>query len=472
MKKTCLSILLFILIASLECPVSATLPSAKGLPKATEEAQVVVIAKIINQKFNLPNANDPNRGIFQIYPSGLYTLQLLLVVKGQLPSKFQVRLPEISTTSYGENIFTVAKDDRVLLILKYDADGSLVPVNNLLPLIKLATNQTFNSNQHTSTLLYLTSILLKSLSDPSVRLANLNAMRGVVDPQVVVGLIPYLNDPNMNVRGVVFECLATNQQVVVIPRLVELAMQMEKRNRGMGDHVLIALREFKTTDAVPYLNPLTFSDNLYLRTQAVYAIYKIANNTSIPFLILALHDPDPTGNIPAAATIAMHRLVPALGPVPLQSHDDYIKLKQSQTERIYQWWADELNRKHLTKEERTALTAQAEVPQKTEEIQLALYNPSVEVRHRAINALMITADQSSIPYLVLALQDPDATVSYNAYKTLHRLLSLPGEVSKIADYESHRDQEDQPLYDWWANHLKEAPVKIPDSTGFVPLIQH
>jgi hypothetical protein len=64
-----------------------------------------------------------------------------------------------------------------------------------------------------------------------------------------------------------------------------------------------------------------------------------------------------------------------------------------------------------------------------------------------------SADRTSVPYLVLALQDPDPVVSYGAYALLHRLLKALGPSRTRPEFEANRDAETQPIYAWWQDEL-------------------
>ena len=468
---------LCLLLSSITNALASLQPVSPSLMDTITQSDVIVEVEVLTfqRDLNAPDVNTNQEESFLskvhllIKPSGIYQFRVLKKLKGQVGNTIKVSLLYISAQNYNFAKIQVEPKTKALLFLKKE-NSNLIPVNSNVPLIAIDGNAEVPSG--ISVEQQVVRLLLASMNQPELRKSNAYLLRQNVDPQVTAVLYKYIDDPDLETKDAIYYCLATNQQVSIIPYIARLSHDLNINTKGKEADSVEALSTFTTVEAVPFLNPLLFEPDLRVRTKSAYSLYNIANKTSIPYLILALRDPDPDQDIPAGATVVLHRLVPALGKLSLKSHEDYINYREYETNHIYQWWMDELNGRHLTKAKEPAPIAQAEVPQKAENFQVNLYNPSVELRRRAINALTATADKSSIPYLVLALQDPDTIVSYNAYKALHDILSLPGEVSEMADYDSHRGQEDKPIYDWWTNHLKETPVKIPDSTGFVPLVQH
>lgn len=464
-------------LSSITNALASLRPVSPSLTDTVIQSDVIVEVELLTFRpsVNAPdiNTNQDEAFLSQVHllikPSGIYQFRVLKELKGQVGNTIKVSLPYISAQNYNLAKIKVEIGTRMLLFLKKE-NSNLIPVNSNIPLVAIDRNAEIPSG--ISVEQQVVYLLLASMNQPELRKSNAYLLRQTVDKQITAVLYKYIDDPDLETKDAIYYCLATNQQVSIIPYIARLSHDLNINTKGKEADSVEALSTFTTAEAVPSLNPLLFEPDLRVRTKSAYSLYNIANKTSIPYLILALRDPDPDQDIPAGATVLLHRLIPALGKLSLKSHEDYTNHREYETDYIYQWWIDELNGRHSTKAKDSAPTVQAEVPQKAENFQVNLYNPSVEVRRRAVNALIATAGKSIIPYLVLALQDPDTVVSYNAYKALHDILSLPGEVSEMADYDSHRGQEDKPIYDWWTNHLKETPVKIPDSTGFVPLVRH
>jgi hypothetical protein len=69
-------------------------------------------------------------------------------------------------------------------------------------------------------------------------------------------------------------------------------------------------------------------------------------------------------------------------------------------------------------------------------------------------ALEKLADRSSIPYLLIAVQDPDSTIAYTAYKKFFRLVDGQGLGQPRQAFEADREAVVKPLYDWWRDDLQ------------------
>ena len=87
-----------------------------------------------------------------------------------------------------------------------------------------------------------------------------------------------------------------------------------------------------------------------------------------------------------------------------------------------------------------------------------MFIPDVATRRAAAARLAQVGDAGSIPYLILALQDPDTqqpdvNVSYVAYKALHRLIPSLGPAEGSDAYAAERAAATQPIYDWWQDEL-------------------
>ena len=63
------------------------------------------------------------------------------------------------------------------------------------------------------------------------------------------------------------------------------------------------------------------------------------------------------------------------------------------------------------------------------------------------------AMQDDVPYLILALHDPDLDLSYQAYKTLHTILKLPSVLVDKLTYKTEPDLAAQSIYTWWRGHF-------------------
>jgi hypothetical protein len=164
--------------------------------------------------------------------------------------------------------------------------------------------------------------------------------------------------------------------------------------------------------------------------------------TDLPFLMLALRDKTICFKAYQRAMWVIRSLGAAEKEEKWETHKD-------EANRIlWDWWTDELNGKH-----QPVPPAPPALPTATPDLYPYLYFPVAQVREQALEKVTASADRTSVPYLVLALQDPDPVVSYGAYVLLHRLLKALGPARTRPEFEANRDAETQPIYAWWQDEL-------------------
>ena len=95
----------------------------------------------------------------------------------------------------------------------------------------------------------------------------------------------------------------------------------------------------------------------------------------------------------------------------------------------------------------------------------AVYDSSWQIREGAVRTLAKIEDVSSIPSLVLALNDPNSDVVYQAYFGLHTLIPSLGPVKTFVDFEKNRKAETALLLTWWKDELsgKHPKPKKPET---------
>jgi len=395
---------------------------------------------------------------------GAYEFDVTQTIKGDITTPLSVRLPSVLSYSYGEYWKSrpqILVGGYFLLLLRRNGT-TYIPTDSRLPLVPIPANTSIDKSS--SVTLQIANLLLPSGTNTSLRLADSYLLRTLTGPQLVVKLAPFITDPNVYVKDNVLACLAANQQVAVIPRIVELSSAPEFRNHP--SNAVPALQLFTVPDAVPYLNPLVFNGDYDVRVHTMYSLYKIADRTSLPFLILGLRDPDPIGNIPSGYYVALRRLVPDLGVYLPQSQSDFQSHFKAQVEQIDIWWSDELLGKHLKPGEHPAIPAV--LPNTPALLNPLLFMPDTSTRRAVASKLARLGDKSSIPYLILALQDPDpqqnnGNVSYVAYKILHRLIPALGPAEANGAFAASPEAAKQPIYHWWqeelmGKHLPKQPA--------------
>lgn len=457
------------LISCMQISASAiSMPYSKSLSEAISQSDVIIAARLVsyvpeqNYTHSLQGLLYAHMGVLR--PPGHYSFEVLNTLKGKSTAKLNSDLPVILSLYYNDEKLMINDGSQVLLVLKPNVSGQLAPLDPTLPMIPI-TQEAVDSIQRTDDVQsQVLNLMLASAADPALRQTETYLLRNVVDPQVVAGLAPYLNDPNVETRSNVLYCMAENQQVSVIPRIAALEREIEKRGNGTSADTVVTLGDFTTPDAVPYLNPLLFEATYYTRLNTMFSLGKIADQTSAPYLILALRDPDPQKIIPSGAWGLLHRIVLALKRPP-QDSDTFYRNREAETKILYDWWNDELNGKHIpnTPEGKKLLNYTLPDGVPVAALNTLLFQPVRTVREETISRLRKQANTSSIPYLVLALQDPDTTVAYQAYKILHRLIPTLGTGQSAAAFTANRDAATQPLYAWWndellGKHLPKPPV--------------
>ncbi len=433
------------------------------LVTAIGRAEVIVVGQI-NDYVADPQLPRKARSAFDpeassaatLQPSGKYSIGVIQALKGQCAPTLQLNLPPLLWVYYDSAQLSAHKGDSVLLMLNKSPQGDWIPVDSTVPLIRLANGSEGPAVDKTSGAVYaqVMDLMLASLADPQVRSANIYLLRDVVNPAVAQAMKQYSNDPDLRIRDHALNCLALNQDVTVIPLIAQLETAVDRTNHGSANSVG-ALDNLRTPLAVPYLNPLLFQSAYFSRLNAADALRNLADQTSIPYLILALRDPDPQHIIPYQAYWTLHRLIPELGP---PKDLPYFQVASAtEVQPIYKWWQDELQGKHphpLVTAPEVAKGIDATSP--TAKETRLLFDSSVVNRRLAVTALQKIGTRDTVPYLILALQDPDLEISYDAYTILSRLIPNLKEVKDSAAYAINKKALNQPIYNWWEDELKGA----------------
>jgi len=410
----------------------------------------------------------------RIKSRGEYTFEVLQNLKGQSEKSLQLKLPPVLSHYYGDARLKIEPGDEFLLLLKRDAQNHLVPTDDTLPLIPLATNSPTASNQvvaqtesAAAVQFRVLSSMLSGLTNPTIRQANVYLVHKTIDPQVVTGVAPYLDDTNVDIQDFVLYGLATNQQVSVIPRIVALDKKMgdDESPTSRSARSLVALQHFNTPAALLYLNPLLFDTSRIIRINTILGIQNYSDRSSIPYLLLSLRDPDSHKFIVPLAAQLLSRLIPQ---IERGKMDDALAGKRDEeVQHFFVWWRDELAGKHPHADEdkdRIVLnegeTHEAkELPQLNE----GLFMRSQYTRLAAVEALNKLADGSSVPYLIIALRDPNGDVAYGAHHVLARLVPALGPYLPRSTFDTSRDQLAEAGVKWWVKHLQDAEqARLPE----------
>ena len=331
------------------------------LSEAIGQAQIIVVARVITytpdaEAVRAQAEQRRNRGsgprildadglvnAVSLQSAGQYKVQIIQSVKGEekVGDILQLNLPQISAHYYNYAHFQVLPGNRVLLLLQQTGQ-SLSPVDPTLPLLKLSGTARPSQGDASAVSVSHTvvSLLLASLHDTELRKSHAYLLRDVADPLIPPALIPYQEDPDLNTRDSVLFCLATNQVVTAIPRIAQLERSLHQENSG--SEAVAALQAYTKPEAASYLNPLLLEQPSQVRLNASFALRVVADQKSVPYLFLALKDPDATTAY--SAYLTLHRLLPTLG-FP-RSSPEFEKNRDQALQPLYEWWEDELSGKH------------------------------------------------------------------------------------------------------------------------------
>lgn len=285
--------------------------------------------------------------VYSRKPPGRYRLRTLATIKGEVLPTFDLRATRVLSVYYGDPGIDIRDGSTLLLFLTRDGDGQLVPADPTRPAIPLATDvglPTEAEVKRGNALGIVTKLLIGSLSEPGTRRSSAYLLRDMAGEDIVAALTPYAESPDLELAESALSCLAANQKVEAIPKIARLEAAMKRKGMG-GSRVVTAIRQFRTPTAVPYLNQLLFDTNSdYTRINAAFTLLPMADRSSIPYLIVALQDPETQG---AVSFTAYQALVPMLGlPMAGLSEEEFAKRRTEVISAANVWWVDELQGKH------------------------------------------------------------------------------------------------------------------------------
>lgn len=296
----------------------------------------------------IPAVPSPSRLAFPptdslIAEAGTYRFRPLYFLKGKGHLPFHVAFPDLRTGPYNGSSFSLAEQDTVLLLLKYDSRGQLQPARTSPALIRLTNSNDTNQEPALggSVKERIVQLLSASLKDDALRPSAAYFLQGFSDACLPALLWPYAQDKNLLVRDAILFGLAFNQQVDAIPLIIKLNDRLLIQTDS-GANSVMALEGFRTPRAVPLLNQLLFNHSASVRMMAGQALRALRSRTSVPYLVLSLHDTNT--EVAAIAYFGLHEIMPSIGPY----HDSlyFDAHRQAEIKKIMAWWRDELNGAH------------------------------------------------------------------------------------------------------------------------------
>ena len=380
---------------------------------------------------------------------GKYDFDRISDITGKSSPKISLDIGYISrlvyTNLYAKHIsdWKLEKDSRVLLFLKRGANGKFVPTDELMPFLPVAAEAKANPSMEASKIDKVIHVLLTSLKDPENRRIITHFLLKIENPQIPIAMADYIDDPDINIRDNVLYCLGTNKQVSAIPLIAKFASEHQAM-------CITTLGDYWSKDAQQYLKPLLLNTNSGIRSSAICAVGRFSDYKTVPYLLFALQDKDWQKEIPEGADIILNYLV---SEGKLQEDtivgEDFFKHGKERIPKYYSWWNDELLGKHLDKEREKTLDSPPADNSPVEKLNPALFDPRVDIRRKAMALLQKRADGSSIPYLIMALRDPDQEVAYSAYQKVNPLAALTPMVQTAAQFNAKQRELADTLLEWW-----------------------
>jgi len=270
----------------------------------------------------------------EIRPRGAYDFHIEATIIGDLKGELSVELPRLANFYYDEAKLPVEKNGTFLLFLKRDKAGRWTPVDPTLPLLPISAKSIANANKLGKNAEYI-GILLDSLEDPVSRRVILYRLCGTMDKRIANEAFKFIDDKEPEIRDSALLCMATNQDVRAIQKIIQMEDDTEKK-MGSGVRCVRGLSLYHAPDAIPLLNPAIVGHSEYVRINAMFSLARIADKTSIPFLISAMEDDDSQHIMPYSAYETLHRMVPALGPP--KGEQEFLAHSDEEIQLLKQWW--------------------------------------------------------------------------------------------------------------------------------------
>jgi hypothetical protein len=464
--RSLLAICLFLLLYSLPATrLNASPPPPDTLPleQRIAKADIVAVAQMTSYAPATATTDNDFRpadmplSMTRVQPPGRYQFRKIQTIKGTLNSQFVLGLPGIFGYYYDGVRVPTRLNDYVLLMLSVDKSGELRPVDPTRPFDVLGHPETAVPVLRTE--FGVNDLVLQALAfsfrDPQLRQANVVELRETLGLPVMKALLPYIDDGNLRTRNSILCCYAANRQLAAIPRIAELAESVWKT--GDGPACLMRLSNFKTAEARPLLNPLLFAKSDWTRVNAMTALTPLADRGSVPYMLLALRDPEPQHIVNRYSEALIRSLVRGVGVIAQESIG--ARMTRSDLKKLLDCRRTDLETPllHVPDAPAQPLPPDAAVA----DVDEALFSRSLPVRREAAARLKGAGSDVSVPYLLVGLLDSDAEVSYDAYAGLCRLIPALGAPLSRADFDANRVALTLPAFDWWTDELlgKHAPAR-------------
>ncbi len=404
---------------------------------------VIAVAQV--EEGEAPNATYFDR-------SEKIVLSLKESIKGDAPKKISFNPRWDIDTDYYRNMFfsfRIRKGNNFLVLLIPDKEGlKLRP--DCVSLVPLSEEAVSLVDENLTAEQNVERLLAKGCEENSLRSLSVFLLSQFHTTSAMQSLAQYVNDKDDYVADDALANFARNQQVSAIPMIVARA-----KSFTFGASVPLISR-YKVKEAKPFLEKAMFGYPSGIRLNSVMALSEMAGKNSVPFLLLALYDQDPQKFVAPYSCSVLHKVLPEL---PNNfTPDQYEKQKTHERQLFFSWWHDELAGKHSGDDAKDSIELKAGQTHTTKELPTlneALFMHSETTRRSAIQALDELADESSVPYLLVALRDPQGDIAFGAQRILAHLVPELGPVLSRSAFDAKQEQVAEAGAQWWPKHLQD-----------------
>ncbi len=436
--------------------------SSLPLSQRVDKADVIVVAQVMSCTLNkrasnslqkdedqtLPRALNAQEILkaFELQESGDYTFKVQKYIKGQCEPTIQMHLNALNCRYYGYGKTRISEGSQVILFLKPLANKNYEAVDPLIPLTPISSNAfiLLDEDQKADFYQQVYNMLLASLSDVPFRRSSISQLRTVEDTDVATIVANYSDDDDIEVKDSALYCMMVNQRVEFIPKVLKLSEELGKTNQS--PECLQAFRYLKVPEATPYLNNMLFSEYYYIRLHATFALDPLADESSIPYLMVALSDPDPQNIIAYSAYHMIYRSAPDLKKP--KSEEYFYANREKEIDIVYRWWKGYLSGENALKGRKRGLLSDSDLSS-------SLYSLDVDDRKKAIKSLSIPLKLADVPYVMVSLSDPDEEVAFNSYVLLKSIINTLPDIKSANDFGKESERVMRDSRSWWMQKLKD-----------------
>jgi hypothetical protein len=353
-----------------------------------------------------------------------------------------MRWPVVQDTLDWQVLGAYQPGDLALLLLRQDPKFGWQPTDRYRPFVPVALGSVAAAQGEPDMDAAVIRAVVASLADAGLRGHSLDVLKDLRHPLAEQAMEPLIADPDRRVRDLALYGMLVNQRVDLMPQVLALAAELTPDEERHGACIALwAMGRVASAEMRPYLHALLRHRSSFSRVSAYMALdaQDLIDVTTIPYLMLGLRTP----GLKEWSYMRLRHFAPSLPNYNLSYPDSVLN---AAVPRAWAWWRD-------------SLAGRVVEPRLHE----ALSYPDALVRRKVLAALQQVTDRSSVPPLLLALEDPDESVRYGAYTLLHRLLPELGPAQPIQRLRQDPRATLAPLWAWWTDemlqkHLQQAPA--------------